>query len=242
MVTSWTTLAPEGDWELVFEDDFEGDSLNKDQWNTCYFWVEDGAGCKIDDNGELQWYVPENVIVEDGLLKLRAEKRNVNGYDYASGMVATHDKFEFQYGYMEMRAKLPAGRGFWPAFWTMPVNREWPPEIDIMENLGHEPRQIYFALHYGPRSNPQERVRRHTASNFSKDFHTFSVLWEKDLLVWYVDGEEWWRLTENVPDEPLYLIANLAVGGRWPGSPNNETPFPSEYQIDYIRVWKRVEK
>lgn len=241
LAASWTTLTPEGDWELVFEDNFEGNTLDLEKWGTCYFSVDPGEGCKLYDNGELEWYVPENVIVEDSMLKLRAERRKVNGYDYASGMISGHDTFVFQYGYMEMRAKLPSGRGLWPAFWTMPDDRKWPPEIDIMENLGHEPRQIYFGLHFGPRSKPEARVRRFTGPNFSKDFHVFSALWEENLLVWYVDGEEQWRMTDDVPAEPMYLIANLAVGGRWPGNPNDETPFPSEYQIDYIRVWQRAE-
>lgn len=241
-VAFWhTTLAPESDWELVFEDEFEGDSLNRDLWSTCYFWAEEAEGCKIFDNGELEWYVPENVLVEDGLLKLRAEQREVNGYPYASGMIASHGKFEFQYGYFEMRAKLPAGRGLWPAFWTMPADRKWPPEIDVFDFLGQEPRRIVIGMHYGEREHPLKHTRRYFGPNLTKDFHVFAVQWEEDLLVWYLDGEEIWRLERDVPAEPMYLIANLAVGGRWPGNPNNETPFPSEYQIDYIRVWQRAE-
>jgi beta-glucanase (GH16 family) len=239
-LTQGSFRLPKGKWEVVFEDNFDGGALDTAKWSTCYFWAVEGEGCKIFDNGELEWYVPENVIVEDGLLKLRAEKRSVNGYDYASGMVATHTTFVFQYGYVEMRARLPAGRGLWPAFWTMADDKKWPPELDIFDFIGHEPRRVVVGVHYGNRENPHKHTYRYFGPNLSQDFHTYAMQWSQDELVWYLDDEEIWRETRDIPAEPMYLIANLAVGGHWPGNPNSETPFPSDYQIDYVRVWQRV--
>jgi beta-glucanase (GH16 family) len=226
------------DWTPLFRDDFDGSSLDAAAWNTCYYGTPAGEGCTNEGNHELEWYVPEQVIVSDGWLHLRAEPRSVNGFDYVSGMVSSHQKTAFQYGYVEMRARIPAGQGLWPAFWMMPDSGEWPPEIDVMEIVGHEPNRVYLTYHRQQKRLMVSRSSWWTGPDFSADFHTYGLLWQPDLLVWYVDGVERYRTSDQVPAESMYLIVNLAVGGDWPGTPDDTTTFPAEMEIDYIAVWQ----
>lgn len=240
------------EWRLIFRDEFDGSGLDRSKWTTCYWWANDG--CTNESSDELQWYQPDNVIAEGGRLRLRAREREVRTsdgtFDYTSGMVTTGrsqadrsrpPRFAFQYGYVEMRARVPAGQGLWSAFWLLPPTEESRPEIDVMEVLGHEPETLQVHLHTHDRDG--ERVSRGQAlpgADLSADWHTYALDWRPDALVWLVDGEEQWRVTDpdEIPAEPMYLLANLAVGGEWPGEPDEETPFPSWYEIDYVRVWQ----
>jgi beta-glucanase (GH16 family) len=240
---------------LIFNEDFNGNSLNTDWWSTCYWWEDDG--CTNAGNNELEWYLPENVIVSDGTVKLRAYEervRTVSGerFFYSSGMISTgmdededeaEPKFAFEYGYVEMRAKIPAGQGLWPAFWLLPDDFTSKPEIDIMEILGHEPDLIHMVLHYLDEDEVEGRAKDEWRAdeNFSDDFHVFAVDWQPDMVIWYVDGVERARtaVLDGTDSKPMYIIANLAVGGDWPGSPDDTTVFPADYEIDYIRVWQK---
>jgi len=119
---------------LIFADEFDGSALDDSKWNPCYPWGD--QGCTNSGNAEEEWYLPGEILVENGLLRLRARENAVSGsdgksYPYTSGMVSSHDRFSTTYGYFEMRAKMPRGKGLWPAFWLLPDSREWPPEIDI---------------------------------------------------------------------------------------------------------------
>lgn len=228
-------------WRLVFQDEFDGPALDLSKWNTCYWWAVP-SGCTNSGNRELEWYQPDDVLVEDGVLRLRAQDRIVHGYPYSSGMISGHDKFSFLYGYVEARLKSPRGRGLWPALWMLPVNHEWPPEIDILEILGHAPETAHMTLHYKLPSSPHlSQGSSYSGPDFSKDWHIFSLHWEPGVLTWYIDGEERFTLEHDVPDVPMYLIANLAVGGNWPGSPDETTFFPAYFEIDYIRVYQNPE-
>ena len=238
-------------WQQAFGDDFNGTVLDATKWVTCYWW--DYYGC-THGSDELQWYLPANVIVSDGTAKLRAQQQTILGsdgkaYDYTSGMISTGSdtnlstppRFQYQYGYMEIRAKVPSGNGLWPAFWSLPTDQSWPPEIDAMEILGGSPSTNHMSLHYRDSSGALGTAGSDfTGPDFSSDWHTFGVDWEPDAVVWYLDGVELFRYTnaENIPNKPMYLLANLAVGG-WAGSPDASTVFPSDYQIDYVRVWQR---
>lgn len=243
-----------GHWDLLFSDDFEGSSLDSSKWTTCYWW--DQAGCTNIGNNELQWYQPDELLLSDGSLKLRAQERRLNAadgksYQYTSGMITTGrskwernapSKFVFQLGYAEIRAKVPAGKGLWSAFWMLPDNHESLPEIDVMETLGHEPSTVQMHLHYLNSEGDYENVgNQWTGADLSADWHTFAVDWQAETIIWYVDGIERWRVSDptHIPQEPMYLLANLAVGGDWPGEPEASTAFPSYYEIDYIRVWKK---
>jgi beta-glucanase (GH16 family) len=240
------------DWKIAFYDEFSSGGLDGDRWTTCYWWATDG--CNNGSSGELEWYQPGNVTIEDGSLVLTAREEAVSTadgslLDYTSGMVTTgratsdlteEPRFSFTYGRAEIRARVPAGQGLWPAFWLLPVTHESRPEIDVLEMLGHEPttfRMHYHFIQDGERSSLGQDV---TTVDLSAGWHTYAVEWSEDALVWYLDGLERWRIDdpEIVPHEPMYLLLNLAVGGDWPGAPDETTPFPSAYLIDYVRVWQ----
>jgi len=215
--TPITDLPDAGRWKLVFHDEFNEDKLDTTRWNTCYPRV-DGNGCTNSGNHELEWYQPDEVIVDDGMLHLRAQDRSVKeGYPYTSGMVTTYQKFSFQYGYVEARFKVPAGQGMWPALWLLPEDDHWPPEIDIFEVLGDEPSTIHTTLHYTTDGkNHYSSGSYWNGPDFSAGFHFIGLLWGPHLISWTVDGIERYSVTENIPQEPFYLIANLAVGGTGP--------------------------
>lgn len=244
-----------GNWNMIFHDDFDGQALDTSKWTTCYFNFKVGHdGCDHDQN-ERELYQPQNVSVSDGILTLRAQKQSVqaaNGqtYDYTSGMITTgptsgsakDTRFSFTYGYMEMRAKIPAGQGLWPAFWTLPTSLKWPPEIDVFEILGGTPNVLHLHYHYpNGTDNGGDSGKDLTGPDLSTDWHTYAVDWEQDAITWYVDGVARRSYTDasHIASTPMYLLANLAVGGDWPGDPDASTPFPASYQIDYVRVWQK---
>lgn len=253
-----TTIDPErGDWELVFADEFEETTLDPTRWTTCYWWDDDG--CTIATNNELQWYQPDNVRVDRGLLILQAEQKQIKNnqgkrFDYTSGMISsgygdwektTPLRFAFHYGYAEIRARLPTGKGLWSAFWLLPTTNESLPEIDILEVLGHQADLIEMNFHYQAAKLRDQEIVRSFGDNwhgpdFAQGWHTFGVDWQPGHLVWYVDRVERMRYARRqfIPDQPMYLIANLAVGGDWPGAPDKATRFPAQLEIDYIRVWQ----
>lgn len=228
-------------WKLTFSDDFNGKTLNPKKWSTCYWWASNG--CTNGGNKELQWYQPDDVILRNGILRLRARKRQMNGFNYTSGMIASHDKYALRYGYVEMRAKLPKGRGLWPAFWLAPQQRNvWPPEIDVMEVLGHQPQRVNMSLHYKVGRDNKYFTASWDGPDFSAKYHTFALLWQPKRIIWYVDGVERQRYTEaaNIPKNSMYILATLALGGAWTNTPPNATtPLPSYFDIDYIKVWQR---
>ena len=252
--TRTPTIEPSSQRVLLFSEDFNGTSLDTDKWTTCYPW--DYEGCTNASNQELEWYLPDNILVEDGMLRLRAQKQTFvatdgNTYHYTSGMVTTGPsnwstleppKFSFQNGYVEIRARIPKGQGLWPAFWLIPVDPDSRAELDVMEMTGDQPNIQLMSVHYvTPQGRERLSNRTWSGPDFSADWHTFSVDWQPTAIIWYVDGVERWRETEiaRIPAEPMFLIGNLAVGGYHPGPPDGSTPFPSYLEIDYVRVWNR---
>lgn len=175
----------------------------------------------------------------------------LNRQPYLSGIITSYDSFRFRYGRVEMRARMPAGKGLWSAFWLLNAyyKQDQPadPEIDIIEAIGDQPNTANHAYHYQKDNDGDgfftDRVsveRRATIDNFSTDFHTYRVDWEEGRIVWFVDDVETARVEgDQVSDEQMYLIANLAVGGTFPGPADSTTPFPARYEIDYIRVYQR---
>jgi beta-glucanase (GH16 family) len=256
-VSSAPLLLPVGQsdaWVLVFGDEFHGASLDRDKWNTCYFWQNEG--CTNAGNHELQWYLPDSPVVNDGMLDLCADRHTIHAadgktYHYASAMVSTGRdtddlslpvKFSFLYGYAEIRAKIPRGSGLWPGFWTLPVDHSWPPEIDILEIIGSSPRIASMSLHYKDMDDEDQSAQSiWIGADYSANWHTFSVDWEPGYITWYIDGVTRATYTnpQYIPGKPMYLLANLAVGGDPVGAPTNTTHFPSCFQVDYIRVWQR---
>ena len=177
-------------WNLVWEDNFNGDYLNLQDWN--YETHEPGWV-----NNELQEYTDDirNIYVDNGNLVIKAIKEETeDGIKYTSGKVTTQNKHDYKYGRFEARLKVPEGQGLWPAFWMMPTEEElygsWPRcgEIDIMEVLGHEPNEAYGTIHYG---NPHQESQGSYILNgetFADDYHVFAVEWEPSEMRFYIDG------------------------------------------------------
>jgi beta-glucanase (GH16 family) len=243
-----------GNWSLLFNDDFNGSEINKDNWATCYWWSSEH--CTNLQNKELQLYLPYNIEVSDGKLHLIARREiaaDVEGrkFGFTSGIVTTshypkdlpsQNRFTFRYGHVEINAKIPSGKGLWPALWLLPENLKSRPEIDIVEVLGDTPNKLRMHFHYNDKKNGRYHKLGFEAAtiDLSKDWHVYGLRWEPNVIIWYLDGVEMWRYTDaiNIPSEPMYLLMNLAVGGTWPGKPNSNTKFPSIFSIDYVRVWK----
>lgn len=185
--------------------------------------------------------------IANGILEIRAEPAPervlpfIWGRKYISGLITSKYSFSQRYGVFEIRARLPKGQGFWPAFWLLPADGSWPPEIDVFEVLGHDTKKLYASAH-------SQAAGAHTAtggaipvSDVSDDFHQYAVDWQEDEIRWYLDGVEIAR-TRTPADmhNPMYLLANLGVGGDWPGEPDSRTQFPGVFAIDYIRAYQRA--
>jgi beta-glucanase (GH16 family) len=253
LATAAEPVGPAGSWSLVFADEFDGASLDGARWHTCFWWAT--TTCSIESNGELEVYTADEVSLAGGAAHLRAERRdrvawNGTTYHYTSGMVMTGGRkgvkppgFTFTYGYAEARVRVPRGKGLWPAFWLLPASYTSRPEIDVMEILGDSTDVQHMNFHYVRRDGTRgDAGLAWRGPDFSTGWHTFGVDWRPDALVWYVDGVERWRFSDTsvIPSQPMYLLANLAVGGTWPGSPDASTVFPSTYDVDYVRVWKSI--
>lgn len=233
-------------WDLVWHDEFEGDTINRDNWA-----FDLGRGSGGWGNHELEWYTdrPENVRIEDGILVIEARQEKFIRSDYTSARMRTDGLHSWQYGRVEARIKIPTGRGIWPAFWMLGTEGgKWPNngEIDIMENVGHEAHTIYATVH-GPGYSGGNGVGiPYTQTEpFADDFHVYAVEWEAEEIRWYVDDAPIFVVkADTVPGEwvynhPFYILLNVAVGGDWPGSPDDSTSFPQQMRVDYVRVYQR---
>lgn len=244
---------------LVFEDDFAELKLwtegreGEGGWEPHYPWGDRSNA----DNSELQYYVdprPGRDMAEivaltpfalsNGVLSIRAEiippslRFAAQEFAYSSGMLTTYRWRNFTYGYFEMRARMPKGQGFWPAFWLIPMSREWPPELDVMEFLGD--RTDRFHVHVHTAQGPSPIGRDVPAADLTRSFNVFGVSWTPETIDWYFnDSRVFSTATPADMHEPMYLVVNLAVGGEWPGSPDEHTHFPSMLDIDWIRVWQQ---
>ncbi|MGA9291566.1 MAG: family 16 glycosylhydrolase [Ignavibacteriaceae bacterium] len=240
------------DYQLVWSDEFDGTQLDSAKWG-----YQIGNGSNGWGNNEREYYRAENAVVKDGYLTIIAKKESYNGFDYTSARIRTIHRGDWKYGKIEMRARMPKGKGIWPAFWMMPTDNVYggwaaSGEIDIMEYLGHDTATVYGTLHYGgawPNNVHTGSSTKITGSGFNNDFHTFTLIWEEGKMQWLVDGKlyqtqtSWYTSGAAFPapfDQNFHIILNLAVGGNWPGYPDASTQFPQEYTIDYIRVYQNV--
>lgn len=221
-------------WQLVWEDEFDDVDATLSKWT-----FEEQLS---EQNNELQFYSPNNVKMRDGLVTLVSQKEEAAGRSYTSGAVHTRETLHLLYGKVEMRAKLPKGAGLFPAFWMMTPNpNSFLPEIDILEMIGQKPDVIWMVLHALDEEGIQQTFsEKMQGEDFSKDFHTFGIEWTKESIRWFVDGAEMFEVHEQIPNEPMFLYINTAIGGNWPGSPTSETSFPAYYDIDYVKIYKRV--
>jgi len=232
-------------WILVWSDEFDGETLNSRNW-----LFDKGAGGW--GNNEWQYYTdrPENVRIENGVLIIEARNEEYLAWKYTSARIKTHYLQSWTYGRIEARIKLPVGgKGVWPAFWMLGENvatARWPRcgEIDIMENIGN-PTTVYGTVH-GPGYAGNKAISKAFVSpvDLSADFHIYAVEWEADEIRWYVDDQLYHTVRrDQVPgewvfDHPFFIILNLAVGGNWPGYPDETTIFPQQLQVDYVRVYQ----
>jgi beta-glucanase (GH16 family) len=231
--------------ELVWEDNFNGNKLNTANWN---FELGDGCPDRCGwGNNERQTYTTGNHRIEDGYLTITARKE---GENYTSTRITTEGKKEFTYGRIEARLQLPTGTGVWPAFWMLGANRDevgWPlcGEIDIMEYVGKEPRTLYTTLHTKDSHGNSKNSRKAVVPDLEEGFHVFAIEWTETEIAFFVDDEHFYtfdpeeRTQETWPfDRSFYIILNLAIGGNFGGSEIDDSMFPVEFVVDYVRVYQ----
>lgn len=233
---------------LIWSDEFEYTGLpNPSKWN-----METGGGGW--GNNELQYYTDteNNAMVENGILTITAREESVGGRDYSSARITTQNKFDFKYGRIEARIKLPYGQGLWPAFWMLGANFSsvgWPAcgEIDIMEMVGgtNNDNTVYTTLHWDNDGANADYGLSYTLPSgiFADEYHIFVVEWDNQEIKAYMDDIEYF--TADITPEQLsefhsnfFIILNVAVGGNWPGAPDDTTEFPQTMEVDYVRVYQ----
>ena len=246
-------------YSLSFSQEFTGSYLDTSVWGTKYWW----GGRTLASNGELQYFadrstpiIQQNPALDpfsiapdpneagDGILTITArpspDTRLTDGLPYISGLINTHGTFSQTYGYFEISAQVPSGQGLWPAFWLLPQSGNWPPEIDVLELLGHDPKTYYVGSHWKDATGQHAFHTKGVSKgiDLSQGFHSYGTMWTATSITFYLDGTEVYSMpTPAGMNEPMYLLAGLAVGGNWPGAPDETTEFPAEFQIDYIRAY-----
>ncbi len=231
---------------LVWSDEFNASEINNQNWT--YDLGANGWG-----NQELQNYTSNsaNSYVANGNLMIVAEEA---GSGYTSARLKSIGLQEYQYGRIDVRAALPQGQGIWPAIWMLGHDFPsvgWPAcgEIDIMELIGSTPNTVHGTVHYGPVWNQHffqgESIHLPFPETFTEEFHVFSIDWDENGITWYVDDVEFYSVTntftgsEPYPfDDQFFFILNVAVGGQWPGYPDETTTFPQFMAVDYVRVFQ----
>ena len=264
-------FAQDSSWKLVWADEFDqGTAPAAAIWNYEHGFVR---------NRELQYYTkerPENVRIENGLLVIEGRKerfpnakhqaeatdwqRAPEFAEYTSGSINTAGKIAWQYGRIEVRAKLPAGKGTWPAIWMMgdkkanPAVRGWPfcGEIDIMEHVGKTPTNIHATCHWGVDGTDRKHRSKgghtlnHDPKNTYDEFHVYAIEWDKDKIDFFYDDLKYFSFDiaqADMPDgsnpfrQKHYLLLNLALGGSW-GGDMDDSALPARYEIDYVRVYE----
>jgi beta-glucanase (GH16 family) len=235
-------LAKAQDWTLVWSDEFSGTSVDPANWN-----FETGGGGW--GNNEWQYYTnqPANAIVENGELQIIAKEQTLGVYDYTSARMVTRYLHSWMYGKVEARIKLPMGQGIWPAFWMLGDNIGqvgWPQcgEIDIMEHVNNE-EMTHGTMHWNYNGH---QYYGGSTSHDPTEYHVYSIEWNSNNIRWFIDGVQYHsgNILNNInnTDEfhhPFFILLNVAVGGNWPGYPNETTVFPATMYVDYVRVYQQ---
>ena len=246
-------------WKMVWSDEFNGTSLDSSKWT-----LESGGTWY---NNELQYYTAgDNIAVQNGVLTITARLQNYGGRQYTSSRLKTQGKASWTYGKVEARIKLPYGQGMWPAFWMLGDNIDtvqWPQcgEIDIMEMVGgigpggvNRNAVAVGSLHRPNSDTAQSTTPKSLSANYnnpgnvnlSDDFHVFSIEWDASAIKYLVDGNVYQTIDISsnsdgfqVFRKPFFIVLNLAVGGDWPGSPDQTTVWPQQMQIDWVHVYQK---
>lgn len=242
--------------QLIWSDEFDGSALDQSTWE---FQIGNGQSVGLPGwgNNELQYYRPENTTVSNGVMTITAKQETFGGFNYTSSRLRTQGNFEFAYGRIEASIRLPSTPGIWPAFWLLPTNSPYGTwaasgEIDVMESVNFADR-IYGTIHHGAPwpGNVQAGGQYAPGTDFSENFHTYSLEWDPDQMRWYVDGVLYRVLNRNAwfssaaPNDPrapfdreFHIILNVAVGGNFPGNPNGASRFPQSMEVDWVRVYQ----
>ncbi|ADL26448.1 glycosyl hydrolase, family 16 [Fibrobacter succinogenes subsp. succinogenes S85] len=238
--------------EYFWNDEFDGESIDLNKWT-----FDIGTGASGWGNNEWEYYTDrkENAYVKDGVLHIRAQKEDYEGQKYTSARMLTKGKFAFKYGTVEARIALPTGKGIWPAFWMLGENFDtvgWPAcgEIDIIEAVNSE-NKIYGTNHwangteYATYGNNTGDYRNQKFDLDITQFHTYKFTWDEKYIRMFVDDFMYHEIliegNEGDTEEfhkPFFFLLNVAVAGNWPGFEVDDSQFPNEMLVDYIRVIK----
>ena len=239
--------APPGPgWTLVFNDEFDfSGAPDPRKWSTCHPDNKCYGGAPY---SRASYHTASQAYVKPSWLFLFGERCILDwagctpGYNWNAGMVSSFGHFHFLYGYMEIRWQIPHQKGFHPTFWAMPVDRTWPPEIDVVEFKGSQPATALMNLHWMDASGGDAHVgSSYTGPDFSTGFHTFGVHWEPGRMRWFIDGTQRFSTTSNIPQKLMYVLATLEIGqSNFDGYPNAGVEADGAY-VEWIRVWQKCD-
>ena len=239
--------------QYLWHDEFDGETIDPTKWT-----FDIGTGASGWGNNEKEYYTDrkENAYIKDGVLHIRAQKENYKGAQYTSARMLTKGKFAFKYGTVEARIALPTGKGIWPAFWMLGENFDtvgWPAcgEIDIIEAVNSE-NIVYGTNHwangaeYATYGNNTGNYRNQKFELDITQFHTYKFTWDEKYIRMFVDDFMYHEILieNNTGDteefhKPFFFLLNVAVAGNWPGFEVDDSQFPNEMLVDYIRVGSR---
>lgn len=233
-------------WRLSWHDEFGKKSLDRSSWNTVMDFPG-RAGGHYHNTSYGSYALDENIVLGGGRLHLVTDNKPVTGddpagtYQYSEGFIASHDKFYQAYGYWEICAKYPAGRGLWPAFWLVPQDRTWPPEFDIAEWFGGN-TGMFQGIASGEWPDVQWNGQWTYDTAPTAGWHTYALLWEPGRAVFSIDGHPTGSFEGSyVPDKPMYVVLNSGVwmNADRGGPPDASTVFPNTFDVDYVRVYEQ---
>lgn len=243
-------------WALVWNDEFDGPALNLEKWS--YEIGGHGWG-----NNELQYYSDDDstAFIQDGKLVIRADlvPQGTGSSDnlryFSSARLRTSGKGDWRYGRIEVKAKLALGQGIWPAIWMLPTDwmyGGWPEsgEIDIMEHVGYDPGRVHGSIHTGSYNHKinTQRGGSKLLDKISSKFYVYAIEWYEDRIDFLIDDSKYFSFQNDGKNDfntwpfnqRFHLLINIAVGGDWPGSPDETTQFPTEMEVEYVRVYEKI--
>ncbi len=228
--------SPRTPWVLTFDDEFNGTTLDASKWAA-------STGPQDAHDQPIQYFLPEDVTVQDGYLRIRSEQRRYAGYDYTSGELRSQGLFAQKYGRYEVRCRFPQTPGTWSAAYLLPASGRWPPEIDITEHVGVDDDTVYLTNHWGHNLGDHEfdSQRWYGPPGGTAAWHVYTAEWEPGTVRWFIDGRPAASFRGEVAAEPMYLRLNTAIGGYFAREPA-PGPWPQDFDVDYVRVWRRADQ